>query len=511
MFGSIGPIAPGTLGEYIAVTLMMLVGSMVWAWVIGSLCGILATLNPHVTRFRNQMDELNHFLTMANMPKEMRTRLRDFFLMNRDYDRQHAHDGLLHKMSVQLRGDTALRIGVRQLAAVPYFKVDPDKPDEGVEKEFLSVVALNLSIAVYEMKEIVPTYDLTIIDRGVATLRLAMLTKGMAFGQDCLVPGRFQHWRPNKAAFSLTFLQTSSISRTALFTMGVHFPQAEKVLRRASARYTLSSAFRLAFNGWRSRKQADRGLTYTTGHAALKQFGGSFYTRDSQAGCQPSQSFSGSSFSSELKSSSFRKFTRQASRNSNAPHDSSSSFHEGRRGLRKQNTVSSLVKHGAASIQRPLNNRWLKMWGAVQNILGEEEETSKTSLPASSWSIVPPPPEALAVAERAPQSFIPKRAPENGPAAATCAASAPGNASSADTTVYSMDFTAMGSALRQQDVSAAPRIREIGFWSIISLPPSPSCAHQPWLRLTCELELKTAASPKQVLLRLSLDRTRTLT
>ena len=40
----------------------------VWAWVIGSLCGILATLNPHATAFRNTMDELNYFMHAAYHP-----------------------------------------------------------------------------------------------------------------------------------------------------------------------------------------------------------------------------------------------------------------------------------------------------------------------------------------------------------------------------------------------------------------------------------------------------------
>ena len=31
---------------------------MVWAWVIGSLCGILATLNPHGTAYQNTMVSL---------------------------------------------------------------------------------------------------------------------------------------------------------------------------------------------------------------------------------------------------------------------------------------------------------------------------------------------------------------------------------------------------------------------------------------------------------------------
>lgn len=42
------------------------------------------------------------------------------------------------KMSVQLRGDTAVKIGMDTLQRVWYFSID------SVEREFLAVVALNL-------------------------------------------------------------------------------------------------------------------------------------------------------------------------------------------------------------------------------------------------------------------------------------------------------------------------------------------------------------------------------
>ena len=46
--------APRSFAEYMVISLMMFVGSIAWAWVIGSLCAILSTLNPHETKFRNR-------------------------------------------------------------------------------------------------------------------------------------------------------------------------------------------------------------------------------------------------------------------------------------------------------------------------------------------------------------------------------------------------------------------------------------------------------------------------
>jgi len=325
MFGSIGPIAPGTIVEYIIVTLMMLFGSMVWAWVIGSLCGILATLNPHATAFRNQMDELNYFIHMTNMPSGMRERLREYFRMTQDYERQHAYDGLLHKMSIQLRGDTALQIGTKQLAAVWYFRINPhDGSVGGIEKEFLSVVALNLTAAAYEKREIVPTHDLTIMDRGMATLRLVVLSKGETFGQDCVMQERFHHWRSDKAAFTLTFVQTSSISCSSLSTLVAHFPRAQRRLRSAAARYTIAAAFRNAFAGWRHHRN-DRSASYTAAHAAFAHYsrtgssGESFNTHAQSFAKPPSKQHSKHGLSQQTSNSGHPrapseglKLTRQA-------------------------------------------------------------------------------------------------------------------------------------------------------------------------------------------------------
>ena len=59
IFGGSCEIYPQTWYEYYVQALMMLVGSSVWAYVIGSTCGILATLNPALIEYRQTMDELN--------------------------------------------------------------------------------------------------------------------------------------------------------------------------------------------------------------------------------------------------------------------------------------------------------------------------------------------------------------------------------------------------------------------------------------------------------------------
>ena len=49
------------LCRYYAMMAMSVIGSAVWAYVISSSCGIIATLNPSVLHYRHLMDELNYF------------------------------------------------------------------------------------------------------------------------------------------------------------------------------------------------------------------------------------------------------------------------------------------------------------------------------------------------------------------------------------------------------------------------------------------------------------------
>ena len=43
-------------------SLMLLTGSSMWAYIIGSACGIIATLDPALIQYRQTLDELNFFV-----------------------------------------------------------------------------------------------------------------------------------------------------------------------------------------------------------------------------------------------------------------------------------------------------------------------------------------------------------------------------------------------------------------------------------------------------------------
>ena len=45
----------------------MLIGGILWAYIIGSVCGVITNLNPHEIDFRQTYDNLNYMLHDQNI------------------------------------------------------------------------------------------------------------------------------------------------------------------------------------------------------------------------------------------------------------------------------------------------------------------------------------------------------------------------------------------------------------------------------------------------------------
>jgi len=254
MFGGVGSIIPCNYAEYVALTSMMIFGSLIWAWVIGSLCGVLATLNPQATAFYNTMDELNRFIRERGFDQRASIRLRDFFRSTQDFLRMESYDELLQKMSLKLRADTAYFIGERSLSQVWY--LNTDSGFGGVEKDFLASVALNMQHKCFAARETISINDLLIITKGVVAYKLRMSIVGTALGTSCIVPERQQFMRDLEPASALQFVEISAIAGERLLELAQEFPQAKERLRSCGLQIALACGIRYALREHRDRQRA---------------------------------------------------------------------------------------------------------------------------------------------------------------------------------------------------------------------------------------------------------------
>jgi len=156
VFGSVGSIVPTNSTEYVLLTSMLIVGSLFWSWVIGSICGALATLNPHIAAHQNTMDALNRFI-VARQLQSSATRVRDYFISRRDYSEQLAADQLLRSMSLKLRRFSSLQMSRLYLGGVWWLR--PLSP----HADFIADIAVALGRVCFAALEEVPVRNLSVV------------------------------------------------------------------------------------------------------------------------------------------------------------------------------------------------------------------------------------------------------------------------------------------------------------------------------------------------------------
>ena len=238
IFGGSCELHPANYAEYYVQCLMMLVGSSVWAFVIGSGCGIIATLNPERIEYRQTMDQVNYFARSRKLPPQLSVRLRSFFQSTQHIFHAKRFDGLLEKMSGSLRADICSHVARKVLAKVPYFS------EADVEADFLAAVALALKPRVYCPRELVRTDELVIVERGVIVRSSKIFVAGMCVGEDMIV--KRETFRDSAPAIALAFVQVSTLGRSALDDLLLSFPLARARVRKAALRIATRRAFILA-------------------------------------------------------------------------------------------------------------------------------------------------------------------------------------------------------------------------------------------------------------------------
>jgi hypothetical protein len=78
-----GDIPAKTTPERALVCVCMLVGAGTFAYIVGSFCGIVASLGKETSEYQSNMDSLNEFMEESAVPVELRHRIRSYYSYSR--------------------------------------------------------------------------------------------------------------------------------------------------------------------------------------------------------------------------------------------------------------------------------------------------------------------------------------------------------------------------------------------------------------------------------------------
>ena len=222
--------------EQVVNTLLMLTGAIIWGNLIGTFCGVVATMNPHQKEFNRRMDDLNRYVAMYDLKPDLRRRLREYLHQTRHLQVAEASKDLLNLLSPALQGEVTWAVNQKWLTRVSFFAE--------AEQEFLVQISLSLTALVFTPGELAINGYLYIVHRGMALYGGRVLTSGKVWGEDCIIATA--HLQRRWCARAMNYLEVYMLSRDRIIMVAQDFPKSFGHIRRVAMRMAMRRHFILA-------------------------------------------------------------------------------------------------------------------------------------------------------------------------------------------------------------------------------------------------------------------------
>lgn len=175
-----GDIVPQTEIEYWLGSACMMIMAFTWAYVIGEICGVVATLNPHAVKFNQNMDDINWLMRENEFPTVSRKAFRRYWYESINLQRLEQQKPIINRMSPMLQGEVSMYMLGSWVDKVPYLKIMPS--------DILCIVARKLTPALYCPQEIVPNERaLFAVHRGMCCNAGKILMHSDVWGEDVIL------------------------------------------------------------------------------------------------------------------------------------------------------------------------------------------------------------------------------------------------------------------------------------------------------------------------------------
>jgi len=227
--GGVGSIFPENSAEYLLFIAGILIGSVIWAMVVGTICAMATTGDPHTIEYRQHMDSLNSFLSETRVPEEIGIQARTYLRATRDLRKHLGYDELISRLSPGLRGEIMLYLSKATFSHVWYFA--------SLEADCLVHLAARLMRHGFPPRERIESVRLNILKRGIAARGGELLYSGMCWGTDMILASAVL--RDTRPITALTYVEVQTLSREDLYDVLEMYPDSSKVVQNAAVRVAL--------------------------------------------------------------------------------------------------------------------------------------------------------------------------------------------------------------------------------------------------------------------------------
>lgn len=251
-----GDIPVRTHSERVLAIICMVLGAGTYAYMVGAICGIVASMDPLGAEFNQTMDSLNDYMSEMALPTPLRWTLRAYFYHCRHRLRIRSYHTLLEQMSPALRGAVAAFVHGPALEQIYFFVVEGS--DE--TPTFITQISMCMEAEAYGPQEnVIATNSVAdrmfIVDAGLASKEGLLFTKGSFFGEDFILTDA----RREYSVLAVNFLDVYTVQRDKLYEILDNFwlPKTRAKIRLAMIRLAFFRRIRpLIYQMWKEDKLA---------------------------------------------------------------------------------------------------------------------------------------------------------------------------------------------------------------------------------------------------------------
>lgn len=228
-----GDILPMSQTEYAVAIFGMAVGGAMWAYVVGTMCGMVASFNPSALQFQMDMDAVNNYLHKKNIDSHLRMRVKEFFFANRNFVETSNNSELFAGVSPGLATEIAYEVNMQWARNLPLIRQTEAEMSTTEFAYFIEMVGVKCKTVMYAPKEPIPGNVMTTIVVGLVAQEGKILHEGQCWGEQILLP-EGSNFRVFRSAHSVSFVEVVSVSRAALSQIEPMHPILSRVMHQRS-------------------------------------------------------------------------------------------------------------------------------------------------------------------------------------------------------------------------------------------------------------------------------------
>eukprot|EP00397_Hematodinium_sp_SG-2012_P014144 GEMP01014374.1.p1 GENE.GEMP01014374.1~~GEMP01014374.1.p1 ORF type:complete len:495 (+),score=49.57 GEMP01014374.1:725-2209(+) len=228
-----GDIVPTYKEERVVGCLLMLFSGVLWAYIIGSACGVIANMDKHEQTFKQTIDDLNYMVRDKQLPTEVRHRLRLYFYQTKDVVRRGSYKEIINQLSPSLQGEVALLVNKSLVQKIWYLKE--------ASEHMLVGFAQALDARVFAQGELFgETRVLYILSRGLVGRKGRILRYSAVWGEDFILncDGLLDYTK----SVAFTYVEITWMNRHSLDIILEQFPDEKPNIRKAQVRLAFQRA-----------------------------------------------------------------------------------------------------------------------------------------------------------------------------------------------------------------------------------------------------------------------------